>query len=113
MDKPPNTDGNGTGGPDRPPYHDTTKEPAPNKYSSRPQSQDARTRVVWTGGCRSSASVRLRLFVGRIATAALRSPGVRSLARVGLRLAQLQAIGAEDSDNSECAQSDLFKEFGF
>jgi hypothetical protein len=51
--------------------------------------------------------------VGRIATAVLRSPRTRSLARLGQRLAQLQAIGAEDSDNGECAQSDLFKEFGF
>jgi hypothetical protein len=68
---------------------------------------------LWTGVGTSSARVRIRLCVGRIVSAVLRSPGTRSLARLGQRLAQLQAIGAEDSDNGECAKSDLFKEFGF
>jgi hypothetical protein len=74
---------------------------------------DQALQTVGIGRGTSSARVRVRLFMGRMSTAARRSPGVRSVARVGLRFAQLHDISAEPGDNGECAEVDLFKEFGF
>jgi hypothetical protein len=106
----------GNGVPSRTPARNTTTNPNNNGIVSDPPivvKRHVTPHAVCTATCISSARAKIRLFVGRLSTAVMRSRGIRSRARVGLRFAQLRDISAEPGDNGECAEVDLFKEFGF